>query len=93
MCSSRLNLPMICSAAADEDGEAPERRGVYGRADQRGPAGSGATFSYQRRWGYSVAVSVVHMDWCSFEATTRAGMGGRGYEWANAGTQAVDEPG
>jgi hypothetical protein len=30
MCSSRLNRPMVCSAAAEDDGEAPERRGEYG---------------------------------------------------------------
>jgi len=28
MWSIRLNLPMICSAAADDDGDAPERRGA-----------------------------------------------------------------
>lgn len=31
MWSIRLNLPITCSAAADEDGEAPDRRGeAYG---------------------------------------------------------------
>jgi hypothetical protein len=30
MWSIRLNLPMICSAAADDEGDAPERRGAYG---------------------------------------------------------------
>jgi hypothetical protein len=33
MCSIRLNLPMVCSAAADDDGDAPDRRGAYGLLD------------------------------------------------------------
>jgi hypothetical protein len=71
----RLNLPMVCSAAVDDDGDAPDRRGAYGLldgvamlaalADQRVSVALGVpVFNYQHRCGYRVAVRSLHMGRC-----------------------------
>jgi len=66
---------MVCSVAAEEDGDAPDRRGAYGLdgvammaalADQPGPVLLDVcpVFNYQQRCGYRVAVKALHMGWC-----------------------------
>jgi hypothetical protein len=66
---------MICSVDAEDDGDAPDRRGAYGfdgvamlTALAYQPDQSSLVvfpvFSYQHRCGYRVAVRSLHMGWC-----------------------------
>jgi hypothetical protein len=93
MWSILLNLPMICSGVAEDDGDAPDRRGAYGfdgvamltalayQPDQSSLGArcmSSMVLNYQHRCGYRVAVRSLHMGWCRRRGASVEG--GRGYD-------------